>query len=63
MAWPARDDPDYEAKTKAYYARQKRRMGDPDYKAKVLARRKASQEKLKERRKAEEWKRRHGDQG
>lgn len=50
MAWPNRDDPDYQEKTAAYYARQKARMEDPEYRAKVYARRKASQDKLKAKR-------------
>jgi len=50
MAWPKRDDPDYQEKVDAYYARQKRRMQDPEYRARVYARRKASQEKLKAKR-------------
>lgn len=53
MAWPARDDPKYQEKVEAYYARQKRRMEDPKYKAKVYARRAASQAKLKAKREAE----------
>ncbi|MDM2175475.1 hypothetical protein PP404_25070 [Mycobacteroides abscessus] len=53
MTWPKPNDPNYEKKTKAYYARQKQRMEDPEYKAKVYARRAASQAKLKKKREAE----------
>lgn len=60
MAWPARDDPDYQEKVDAYNARRRRRREDPAYKANETSRQRASKAALKERRSAEEWERRYG---
>jgi hypothetical protein len=54
MAWPTRDDPDYQKKVDAYNARRRKRREDPAYKAKENARQSAS----RARRETEE--RRHG---
>lgn len=62
MVWPARDDPDYRKKVDAYNERRRKRREDPAYKANEVARQRASQARLKERRKAEEWERRHGEE-
>ncbi|BBZ37099.1 hypothetical protein MCNS_01620 [Mycobacterium conspicuum] len=63
MAWPTRDDTDYRKKVDAYNARRRKRREDEAYKAKETARQRASKARLAERRKAEEWERRHGKEG
>lgn len=63
MVWPARDDPDYTKKVNAYNARRRKRREDAAYKAKETARQRASKARLAERRKGEEWERRHGKEG
>ncbi len=60
MAWPARDNPDYQEKVDAYNARRRKRREDPAYKANETARQRASKARLADERKAEEWERRHG---
>ena len=54
MAWPARDEPDYQEKVDAYNERRRHRLQDPDYKAKTIARQRASKARLKARRKAKQ---------
>ncbi|GAB4967041.1 hypothetical protein MAHJHV54_48340 [Mycobacterium avium subsp. hominissuis] len=56
MAWPARDDPNYQAYKDAYNARRRKRRSDAEYMARSRKRWAAQ----KERRKAAEWERRHG---
>lgn len=59
MAWPARDDPNYQAYKDAYNARRRKRRSDPEYMARSLERWAAQ----RERRKAKELENRHGKEG
>lgn len=63
MAWPARDDPEYQQWVDAYNERRRRRREDPEYKANESARQRASKARLAEQRKQKEWERRHGKEG
>jgi len=50
---PNKGEPGYAEWRVKYNARRKKRLEDPEYKAKERARQKASQKKLREKRKAE----------
>ncbi|SKI02257.1 hypothetical protein [Mycobacteroides abscessus] len=63
MPPPKKGDPGYEKYLGEFNERRRRRRQDPDYKAKETARQKASKARLAERRKQDEWERRHGKDG
>lgn len=53
MAWPARDDPNYQAHKDAYNARRKKRRAAPEYRERERERW-AAQKERRERRRGKE---------
>lgn len=54
MPPPKKGEPGYAEYRQAYNERRRRRLQDPDFKAKEVARQKASKARLRERRKAQQ---------
>lgn len=63
MPAPKKGEPGYEEYRAKYNARRKLRQVDPAYMERYRLRKAASVARVKERRKAEEWERRHGKDG
>lgn len=59
MPPPKKGEPGYEEFREQYNARRRKRRKDPEYRARYSERMKAQVE----RRRAEEWERRHGKEG
>lgn len=63
MPPPRKGDPGYAEYRKAYNERRRRRLQDPDFKAKEVARQRASKARLKARRKAEQLEIHYDEEG
>lgn len=63
MPPPKKGDPKYPEYLKGFNERRRKRRENPEYKAKEVARQRASRQRRREQQKAAEWERRYGKEG